>query len=66
LTALIKGLDPEDSRAITDPVLQIMMDAVHRYDGYVVQALGDGRSWDSGSILLNDRLGQKTTYCGAA
>jgi class 3 adenylate cyclase len=41
-TALIEGLDPEDARAIIDPALQIMMDAVHRYDGYVAQALGDG------------------------
>jgi len=28
-TALIEGLDPEDARAIIDPALQIMMDAVH-------------------------------------
>lgn len=41
-TALIEGLDPEEARAIIDPALQIMMDAVHRYDGYVAQSLGDG------------------------
>ena len=41
-TAFIEGLDPEEARAIIDPALQIMMDAVHRYDGYVAQALGDG------------------------
>src|SRR5262249_6660852 len=41
-TALIEGLDPEDARAIIDPALQLMMDAVHRYEGYVAQALGDG------------------------
>ena len=29
-TALIDGLDPEDARAIIDPALQLMMDAVHR------------------------------------
>ena len=34
-TALIEGLDPEDARAIIDPALQLMMDVVHRYDGYV-------------------------------
>ena len=34
-TALIEGLDPEDARALIDPALQLMMDAVHRYDGYV-------------------------------
>jgi len=41
-TALIEGLDPEEARAIIDPALQLMMDAVHQYDGYVAQALGDG------------------------
>jgi class 3 adenylate cyclase len=41
-TALIEGLDPEEARAIIDPALQLMMDAVHRYEGYVTQASGDG------------------------
>ena len=41
-TALIEGIDPEEARAIIDPALQLMMDAVHRYEGYVAQALGDG------------------------
>lgn len=41
-TALVEGLDPEVARAVIDPALQIMMDAVHRYEGYVAQALGDG------------------------
>ena len=29
-TALIEGLDPEEARAIIDPALQLMMDAVHQ------------------------------------
>src|SRR5262249_5564420 len=40
-TALIEGLDPEAARALIDPALQLMMEAIHRYDGYVAQALGD-------------------------
>lgn len=32
-TALIEGLDPEEARAIIDPALQLMMDAIHQYDG---------------------------------
>src|SRR5262249_38366755 len=28
---LMEGLDPEEARAIVDPALQLMMDAVHRY-----------------------------------
>jgi len=34
-TELIAGLDPEEARQILDPVLHLMMDAVHRYEGYV-------------------------------
>ena len=41
-TELMRDLDPEEARAIVDPVLQLMMAAVHRYDGYVAQSTGDG------------------------
>jgi class 3 adenylate cyclase len=41
-TELMRDIDPEEARAILDPVLQIMMTAVHRYDGYVAQSTGDG------------------------
>jgi len=41
-TALIEDLDPEEARHIIDPALKVMMDAVHRYEGYVAQSLGDG------------------------
>jgi class 3 adenylate cyclase len=41
-TELMRDLDPEEARAIVDPVLQLMMAAVHRYGGYVAQATGDG------------------------
>jgi predicted ATPase/class 3 adenylate cyclase len=41
-TELIRGLDPEDARAIIDPALRRMMDSVSRYGGYVVQSAGDG------------------------
>src|SRR5713226_3979216 len=39
---LMEGLDPEEARAIVDPALKLMIDAVHRYDGYIVQSTGDG------------------------
>src|ERR1700751_4985087 len=39
---LIEDLDPEEARAIVDPALKLMMDAVHRYEGYVAQSTGDG------------------------
>jgi class 3 adenylate cyclase/tetratricopeptide (TPR) repeat protein len=41
-TELIQGLDPEEARALLDPALHIMMEAVHRYEGTVNQVLGDG------------------------
>jgi class 3 adenylate cyclase/predicted ATPase len=41
-TEMMRDLDPEDARAIVDPALRIMVDAVRRYEGYVVQSTGDG------------------------
>ena len=41
-TELMRNLDPEEARAIIDPALKLMIDAAHRYDGYVVQSTGDG------------------------
>jgi class 3 adenylate cyclase len=41
-TELMRDLDPEEARAIVDPALKIMIESVHRYDGYVVQSTGDG------------------------
>src|SRR5215471_11335223 len=39
---LMEDLDPEEARVIVDPALKLMIDAVRRYDGYVVQSTGDG------------------------
>src|SRR6266496_2091661 len=39
---LMEDLDPEEARAIVDPALKLMIDAVNRYDGYIVQSTGDG------------------------
>jgi class 3 adenylate cyclase len=38
---LMEDIDPEEARAIVDPALKLMMDAAHRYDGYIVQSTGD-------------------------
>jgi class 3 adenylate cyclase len=32
----------EEARAIVDPALRLMMDAIHHYGGYVAQSTGDG------------------------
>ncbi|MFJ1256669.1 adenylate/guanylate cyclase domain-containing protein [Cupriavidus sp. CuC1] len=41
-TALIQDLDPEEARHLIDPVVTLMMEAVHHYEGYVAKFLGDG------------------------
>jgi class 3 adenylate cyclase len=41
-TELLAERDPEEARKIIDPVLEHMMEAVHRYEGTVNQVLGDG------------------------
>jgi predicted ATPase/class 3 adenylate cyclase len=61
-TALIEGLDPEDARAIVDPALQLMMDAVHRYEGYVAQALGDGIFALFGAPIAHEDHPQRALY----
>src|SRR6516165_4751886 len=39
---LIEDLDTEEARAIVDPALKLMMEAVEHYGGYVAQFTGDG------------------------
>src|SRR5262245_15567693 len=39
---LLADRDPEEARQILDPVVERMMDAVHRYEGTVNQVMGDG------------------------
>src|SRR5713101_4197257 len=61
-TALIEGLDPEEARAVIDPALQLMMDAVHRYEGYVAQALGDGIFALFGAPIAHEDHAQRALY----
>src|SRR4029453_19377048 len=39
---LLADRDPEEARKILDPVLERMMESVHRYEGTVYQVMGDG------------------------
>jgi hypothetical protein len=39
---LLADRDPEEARALLDPVLELLMEAVHRYEGTVNQVMGDG------------------------
>jgi class 3 adenylate cyclase len=40
-TELLADRDPEEARTLLDPVLERMMEAVHRYEGTVNQVIGD-------------------------
>jgi class 3 adenylate cyclase/tetratricopeptide (TPR) repeat protein len=39
---LLADRDPEEARRLLDPVLERMMESVHRYEGTVNQVMGDG------------------------
>lgn len=41
-TELIAAQDPEDAQDLLDPVLERMIEAVHRYEGTVSRVMGDG------------------------
>src|SRR2546426_1110816 len=61
-TALIEDLDPEEARRIIDPALQLMMDAVHRYEGFVTQSLGDGIFALFGAPIAHEDHSQRALY----
>jgi ribosomal protein L40E len=59
---LIEDLDPEEARAIVDPALKLMMEAVHRYDGYVAQSTGDGIFALFGAPVAREDHPQRALY----
>ena len=61
-TELMEELDPEQARAIIDPALMIMREAVGRYDGYVVQSTGDGIFVLFGAPLAHEDHPQRALY----
>jgi class 3 adenylate cyclase/tetratricopeptide (TPR) repeat protein len=61
-TELMEDLDPEEARAIIDPALELMIDAVHRYDGYVVQSTGDGIFALFGAPVAHEDHPQRALY----
>ena len=61
-TELMEDLDPEDARAIIDPALKLMIDAVRRYDGYVVQSTGDGIFALFGAPVAHEDHPQRALY----
>ena len=61
-TGLEQDLDPEEARAIVDPALQLMIDSVRRYDGYVVQSTGDGIFALFGAPVAHEDHPQRSLY----
>jgi len=61
-TELEKDLDPEEARAIIDPALKLMIDAAHRYDGYIVQSTGDGIFALFGAPVAHEDHPQRALY----
>ena len=60
--ALLEDLDPEEARRIIDPALTLMMEAVHRYEGYVAQSLGDGIFALFGAPIAHEDHAQRALY----
>jgi class 3 adenylate cyclase/tetratricopeptide (TPR) repeat protein len=65
-TELMADLDPEEARAIIDPALKLMIDAVSRYDGYVVQSTGDGIFALFGAPVAHEDHPQRALYASLA
>jgi class 3 adenylate cyclase/predicted ATPase len=61
-TALVADLDPEDARRLIDPVLSLMMEAVHHYEGYVAKSLGDGILALFGAPISHEDHPQRALY----
>ena len=59
---LIEDLDPEEARSIIDPALQLMMAAVHRYEGYVAQSMGDGIFALFGAPIAHEDHAQRALF----
>jgi class 3 adenylate cyclase len=59
---MMESLDPEEARAIVDPALHLMMDAVHRYEGYVAQSRGDGIFALFGAPIAQEDHARRSLY----
>jgi len=65
-SSLIERLDPEEVRRHIDPLLNIMIDAVHRYEGTVNQVLGDGIMALFGVPLAHEDHAVRSCYAALA
>jgi class 3 adenylate cyclase len=59
---LLAERDPEEARALLDPVLERMMEAVHHYEGTVNQVMGDGIMALFGAPLAHEDHAVRACY----
>ena len=59
---LLADRDPEEARKLLDPVLDRMMEAVHRYEGTVNQIMGDGIMALFGAPLAHEDHAVRACY----
>lgn len=59
---LLAHRDPEEARKLLDPVLERMMEAVHRYEGTVNQVMGDGIMALFGAPLAHEDHAVRACY----
>ena len=59
---LLPDRDPEEARKLLDPVLEHMMEAVHRYEGTVNQVMGDGIMALFGAPLAHEDHAVRACY----
>ena len=63
---LLADRDPEEARQILDPVLERMMEAVHRYEGTVNQVMGDGIMALFGALIAHEDHAVRACYATLA
>ncbi|OGG50146.1 MAG: hypothetical protein A3F84_13670 [Candidatus Handelsmanbacteria bacterium RIFCSPLOWO2_12_FULL_64_10] len=59
---LLADRDPEEARRLLDPVLERMMEAVHRFEGTVNQVMGDGIMALFGAPLAHEDHAVRACY----
>jgi class 3 adenylate cyclase len=59
---LLADRDPEEARKLLDPVLERMMEAVHRYEGTLNQVMGDGIMALFGAPLAHEDHAVRACY----
>src|SRR5437016_13076352 len=59
---LLADRAPEEARALLDPVLELMMEAVHHYEGTVNQVMGDGIMALFGAPLAHEDHAVRACY----